>query len=87
MPVIKRLTQAQLNTLPDGRDIPAYVSQPGLGAGGRFTYDVTCKRRTSPGTLTTQVKANSPEEAMKAVRDGQVPGIGLGWLPLRAVLR
>lgn len=80
----KRVTQAQIDTLPDGRDLPHYVSNwPQPTAYKAFT--VTCRRRMSPGQLTVNVRAESAERAKEMVRLGQVSGIGLGWLPGSAV--
>lgn len=49
-------------------------------------YQVVCRRRSTPGRITVNVPADTPEEAMQLVRDGKAqPGVGLGWIPVRAV--
>jgi len=50
-------------------------------------YEVTCRRQGgSPGRLVTQVRARSEEHAKEQVIKGEVPGVGLGWSPVKVVL-
>lgn len=82
----KRHTQAEIDTA-EGRDLNHHVTRyldPPLGTP---TYLVDCKRRNSPGHLQVEVKAATAELAMQYVKEGTAPGIGLGWIPLRALLK
>lgn len=80
----KRHTQAELDTA-QGREITHHVENWGNPALGLPYWVVTCRRRESPGGIQVEVRAATADEAMQRVRAGNVPGIGLGWLPLRAV--
>lgn len=42
-------------------------------------WNVTARRRVSPGQLTVKVRATSAAEAKLKLENGEVPGIGLGW--------
>lgn len=77
----RRLTKVlQENLPPDLRDVKDWAKETGL------VYKVKCKRRSSPGFLHVEVRAASPEAAMQRVREGKAEAIGLGWLPVSAVV-
>jgi len=70
----------------DNNDRPAEIDPKVESPLKTKTYQVTCRRRTTPGMLTIIVDANTPEEAEDKVRKGEAqPGIGLGWIPVGTV--
>ena len=82
----KRHTQAEIDTA-EGRDLNHHVTTWGDPKPGTPTWKVTCRRRISLGSLTVEVRAPTAEAAKERVRAGEVPAIGLGWIPMSAVLK